>query len=203
MLLKSRKMYDQSDSKYCYTNSDVLVNVPGFTEQKQLDAFERMVTLDRLRLLNIKPLKGKYDRKHLCSIHKFIFKDIYLFAGELREEDMAKDNFRFANVRFLASQTDQLLGELKSENLLKGMSFERFIERLAYYFTELNVLHPFREGNGRTQREFMRALALESELYIEFTSVDPGLMLKAMIESPYNNQRLMHLLYTITKKKSL
>ncbi|MCU6712412.1 Fic family protein [Paenibacillus sp. J5C_2022] len=194
-------MYNESDSKYCYPNSDVLVNIPGFTVQEQLDAFERMITLDRLRLLNMRSLKGKYDRRHLCNIHKFIFKDIYPFAGELREEDIAKDNFRFANVRFLVSQTDQLLSELSSENLLKDLPFERFIERITYYFTELNVLHPFREGNGRTQREFIRSLALESGFCIEFAEVEPALMLRAMIESPYNNQRLMNILYSITMNK--
>ncbi|WP_374020548.1 Fic family protein [Paenibacillus thiaminolyticus] len=194
-------MYDQINSKYCYPNSDVLINIPGFTEQKQLDAFERMVTLDRLRLLNLRPLKGKYDRNHLCNIHKFIFKDVYPFAGELRDEEIAKDNFRFANVSFLVSQSDQLLEELRNENLLKNLPFERFIEKLAHYLTELNVLHPFREGNGRTQREFIRCLALESDYYIDFTKVRPDVMLQAMIESPFDNKRLSHVLSSITKKK--
>ncbi|MFB9274142.1 Fic/DOC family protein [Cohnella cellulosilytica] len=193
-------MYNQNDSKYCYPGSDVLVNIPGFTEQRQLDAFERLVTLDRLRLLNLRPVKGEYDRTHLCNIHRFIFKDIYPFAGKLREKDIAKGKFRFANVRFLASQIDQLLTELKNENLLNELPFEKFIERLAYYFTELNVLHPFREGNGRTQREFIRSIAAESDCFMDFTDIAPEQMLKAMIESPYNNQRLTHLLYTITKK---
>ncbi|WP_341279987.1 Fic family protein [Paenibacillus sp. FSL H8-0537] len=134
------------------------------------------------------------------NIHKFIFKDIYPFAGKLREEEIAKDNFRFANVRFIASQTDQLLEELKSENLLKSLSFEALVEKVAYYLTELNVLHPFREGNGRTQREFIRLLVLESNYYIDFTLVNPALMLKAMIESPYNYERLRSILQAITTK---
>lgn len=193
-------MYEGNWSKYCYPNSEVLINIPGFKRQDQLDAFERMVTLDRLRLLNMKPLKGEYDRKHLCEIHRFIFKDVYPFAGQLREEDIAKDNFRFANVSFLVSQLDQLLEELRHENLLVGLPFDYYMERLTYYLTELNVLHPFREGNGRTQREFIRSLALESGLYIDFTSVDPKLMLEAMIESPYNNNRLKGILTNMARK---
>ncbi|MGF7049462.1 cell filamentation protein [Paenibacillus sp. DS2015] len=189
-----------SNSRYCYPDSDVLINVPGFIEQKQLDAFERIVTLDRLRLLYLKPLKDKYNRSHLCNIHRFIFKDVYPFAGELRDEDIAKDNFLFANVQFLVSQTDQLLDELRNEDILKNLPFDMFIERLTYYLTELNVLHPFREGNGRTQREFIRCIALESNYSIDWGSVDASTMLKAMIQSPFDNTRLNNVLYTITKK---
>lgn len=83
---------------------------------------------------------------------------------------------------------------------MRGLEFEKAIERLAYYITELNVLHPFREGNGRTQREFIRSLALEAGIYIDFTQVDPAIMLKAMIESPYDNSRIRHILHTITKQ---
>ncbi|WEK54564.1 MAG: Fic family protein [Candidatus Cohnella colombiensis] len=192
-------MYDQSNSKYCYPDSDVLINVAGFREQKQLDAFERIITVDRLRLLGLKPLKGNYNRNHLCHIHRFIFNDVYPFAGRLRDEDIAKDSFRFANVRFLVSQTDQLLDELRTEDLLKNLSFELYIERLAYYLTELNVLHPFREGNGRTHREFIRCIALESGYFIDWARVDAPTMLKAMIESPINNTKLKDILFAITK----
>jgi len=64
-------MYEQEHSKYCYPNSEVLINIPGFKEQDQLDAFERMVTAERLRALHLRPLKGKFDKKHLCDIHKY------------------------------------------------------------------------------------------------------------------------------------
>jgi cell filamentation protein len=101
----------QHDSKYCYPGSDVLINIPGLRDQKQLDAYERLVTADRLRQLELRPLKGNFDLEHLCSIHKFIFKDIYPFAGELRNEDISKGNFRFAHFRFIVPQTNQLLDE--------------------------------------------------------------------------------------------
>src|SRR5690606_11569109 len=137
------------------------INIPGFKEQKQLDAYDRMVSTDRLRILGLRPLKGNFDLKHLCNIHKFIFKDIFPFAGQVREEDISKGSFRFAHVRFLVDQTNDLLNELKQDNYLKGLPYDNYVNRLTYYMTELNVLHPFREGNGRTQREFFRCLALE------------------------------------------
>lgn len=63
-------MYDNEKSRYCYPNSEVLINIPGFKEQKQLDAYDRMVSTDRLRILGLRPLKGNFDLKHLCNIHQ-------------------------------------------------------------------------------------------------------------------------------------
>ncbi len=193
-------IYDQENSKYCYPGSDVLINIPGLREQKQLDAFERLVTADRLRVLGLRPVKGNYNLKHLCDIRKFIFKDVYSFAGKLRDEDVSKGNFRFAHVRFIVPQANQLLSDLKQENYLKGLLFDEFINKLAHYFTELNVLHPFREGNGRSQREFIRCLALELGYVIDWSKVDASTMLTVMIESPYDNTSLREVLYKLTTR---
>ncbi|WP_084174392.1 Fic/DOC family protein [Paenibacillus xylanexedens] len=193
-------MYEEGNSKYCYPNSNVLINIPGFKEQRQLDAFDRVVTLDRLRMLHLKPLKGDYNRAHLCEIHRFLFQDIYPFAGVYRNEEIGKDSFRFANVQFLEPETDRLLLELKAENLLKDLNYKVFTERIAYYLAELNVLHPFREGNGRAQREFIRVLATESGYHLDFTAVEAEEILKAMIQSPYNTQKLIEVFRTITKR---
>ena len=113
-----------------------LINIPGLREQRQLDAFERLITADRLRILGVKPIKGNYDLNHLCEIHRFIFQDIYPFAGKIREEDIVKDNFRFAHVRFIIPQTNQLLQDLQRENYLKGLPFDEFVNKLAHYLTE-------------------------------------------------------------------
>ncbi|APO43363.1 cell filamentation protein Fic [Paenibacillus xylanexedens] len=195
-----QEMYEEGNSKYCYPNSNVLINIPGFKEQRQLDAFDRVVTLDRLRMLHLKPLKGDYNRAHLCEIHRFLFQDIYPFAGVYRNEEIGKDSFRFANVQFLEPETDRLLLELKAENLLKDLNYKVFTERIAYYLAELNVLHPFREGNGRAQREFIRVLATESGYHLDFTAVEAEEILKAMIQSPYNTQKLIEVFRTITKR---
>ncbi|MEK3789794.1 Fic/DOC family protein [Paenibacillus sp. FSL K6-1230] len=112
----------------------------------------------------------------------------------LREEDISKGSFRFAHVRFLVNQTNQLLTELRQESLLKGLSKPVFIDRLTYYLTELNVLHPFREGNGRVQREFIRCLALDSNYFINWANVEPTRVLAAMIQSPFDDSQLRDIL---------
>lgn len=173
---------------------DVLINIPGLLEQKQLDTYERLVTADRLRILALKPLKGSFNLKHLCDIHGIIFKDVYPFAGKLREEDISKGSFRFAHVKYLKDQTNQLLNGLRQEKFLVGLPKGAFMDRLTYYQTELNVLHPFREGNGRAQREFIRCLALKSGYSINWANVEAKNFLDAMIESPIDNSRLRDLM---------
>ncbi|CAM3629187.1 cell filamentation protein Fic [Brevibacillus invocatus] len=196
-------MYEQEQSKYCYPNSDVLINKPGFKQQSQLEAFERLVTTERLRLLQLRPLKGLFDKKHLCGIHKFIFRDVYPFAGKIRDEDISKGNFRFAAVRFLHDQTDELLYKVKTEKYLKDiLHFEEYVNRITYFLAELNVLHPFREGNGRTQREFIRCLALQAGYEIDWTKVEPTTILHAMIKSPFDYSELKDVMGKVLSKKN-
>lgn len=194
-------MYEQQHSRYCYPGSEVLINIPGLKEQAQLDAFERIVTTERLSVLQLRPLKGSFDKKHLCEIHTFIFKDVYPFAGTLRDEDIAKGNFGFATARFLHEQTDELLSQLKQEYFLQDLSVAQLVDRLTYYLTELNVLHPFREGNGRVQREFIRCLALQAGHLIDWTKVEGRKILRAMILSPRNDSELKDVMKTVLSAK--
>ena len=79
-----------------------------------------------------------------------MFEDIYPFAGKLREENIAKGEFRFAMWEYIESELENLLNKLKRENYLKELSKEQLSKKLAFYLAELNVLHPFREGNRKS-----------------------------------------------------
>ena len=94
------------------------------------------------------PIKGKFDLRHLQSIHQFIFSDIYDWAGELRTVNIAKGN-QFCNHQYLETYADGIIKKLKTEKMLTVLPLSMIPERLAYYLGEINVLHPFREGNGR------------------------------------------------------
>ena len=137
-----------SDTKYCYPDSDVLINKLDIRDRDKLQKFERKLTMIRLSELFDNPIKGSFDFKHLKDIHQFIFQDIYDWAGTVRIVDIAKGNM-FCNVKFIDSQAEEIFLKLKKEKHLSGFSEEDFIKRLAYYFSEINALHPFREGNGR------------------------------------------------------
>ncbi|MCM1200215.1 MAG: Fic family protein, partial [Bacteroides fragilis] len=84
---------------------------------------------------------------------------------------------------FLSGQAEEIFGKLKAEDYLHGLDEENFSVRLAYYFSEINALHPFREGNGRSQREFIRCLALHNGYVINFVNAGKDEMLEASGES--------------------
>jgi cell filamentation protein len=88
----------------------------------------------------------------LRAIHFHIFQDIYCWAGELRTVDISKGSTRFANISRIEPEADKLFRLLEQENHLIGLPREQFLTRLAHYYGELNVIHPFRDGNGRAQR---------------------------------------------------
>ena len=132
-------------------------------------------------LLN-KPIKGNFDLKHLQSIHKYIFQDLYIWAGEIRTVDIAKDNM-FCKAIFIEDQAKEIFLNLKKEKYLLGLDKKTFAKRLAFYFSEINALHPFREGNGRSQREFIRSLALKNGYLIYFNRVLKDEMISASKKS--------------------
>lgn len=171
-----------SDTKYCYPDSDVLVNKLDIRDPNKLQIFERKLTMLRLLELIDKPIEGKFDLKHLQAIHAYIFQDVYDWAGKLRTVDIAKGN-TFCNVRFISSQADAIFSKLKEEYYLAGLEEYMFTKRLAYYFSEINALHPFREGNGRSQREFIRSLALKNGYLIYFEKASKEEMLIASKKS--------------------
>ena len=132
---------------YEYPNG-VLRNKLDIRDAEQLKQVEAALTALRILQLHAQPLTGRFDLDHLKAIHAFIFQDIYTCAGELRQVDIIKDASRFAHFALLEDQANRLFASLAQENYLQGLSLEQFATRAAYYLGELNVLHPFREGNG-------------------------------------------------------
>lgn len=139
----------QRNSKYCYPNSEVLINKMNIQDAKKLQYYEAKITAAKSLGLRQKGITGNFDKAHFLSIHQYLFEDIYPFAGKLREENIAKGEFRFAMWEYIEPELETLLNKLKKENYLEGLSIEQLSQRLAYYLSELNVLHPFREGNRK------------------------------------------------------
>ncbi len=134
-------------------------NFFGLTNYSELQQREAPLSGSRAFELRMGPALGKFDTAHLRKIHWYLFQDVFPWAGELRVVGLAKvGGAPFANPQFIAPALENLLAELKAEKLLVASSREAFARRGAYYWGELNAIHPFREGNGRTQREFLRQL---------------------------------------------
>lgn len=189
--------YEPRNSNYCYKDSNVLINKFDIKDSKKLEELETVVISSKLMELREKDIVGNFDINHFIFIHKFLFEDIYSFAGKFRNENIAKGSFQFAEWRFIDSQLDILLTELKEENYLEGLDEEELSSRLAYYMAELNVLHPFREGNGRTIREFIREVAYENGYHLDFDKYDSTELLQAMIESVYDTEHLENIIFNV------
>lgn len=172
-----------SKSKYEYPDAGVLINIPGMRDACKLSRFERTAALERLARLELKPMSGLFDLHHLQEIHRHIFERIYPFAGELREEDIAKDYFIFAPTQYIRSSAQSLFQQLQQEDYLRNLPADKFADRAAYYMGEMNVLHPFREGNGRTLRVFMRQLARHAGFDLDWTKVSVERIFRASVRS--------------------
>ena len=148
------------DNKYCYPDSEVLKNKLNITDKNELFEAEKELTAIRLKELQDKTIKGKFDFKHLKAIHKYIFQDIYDWAGKERTVEIGKGNL-FCTTSCIQSYAESVFNKYYSQCYNAKGNFEDFIRVFADNYGDLNALHPFREGNGRSQREFARLICLE------------------------------------------
>lgn len=177
--------YDYSyewDKRYCYPHSNVLINKLGITDAQRLHVAEREITSLRLANAKINVISGHFDLNHLRKIHKYIFGDIYKWAGKIRQVNIAKGNM-FCSYEYISTNADALFIKLKNENYLKGAPLNEVALRLSYYLGEINALHPFREGNGRTQRLFIEYLAEQAGYSVDFSQVTDKQMIEASAAS--------------------
>lgn len=164
-------MYDSINSKYTYPGTSVIKNKLNIKDEKKLEEYERQMVAFKLATIRNHKTPEKFDLARLKFIHDYLFCDVYEFAGKFRDENITKDNFMFAQFEYIEENLNDILNKIDVEKL-KEMSFEEKIKKISYYMTELNVLHPFREGNGRTIREFIRQLLNELGLDIDFSKIE-------------------------------
>ena len=178
------------DNKYCYPNSPVLKNKLNITEAQALAIAEREITAARIAGIIDNPVRGKLDFKHLLSIHHAIFRDVYTWAGKPRTVDISKGN-QFCLSRHIDTYAGDVFAKLKGEAFLLGKTMDEMPERLTYYLSEINVLHPFREGNGRAQRIFIEYLAQCAGFDVDFSQVDGREMIEASALSFAKEYKMM------------
>lgn len=146
-----------------YPGSTVLINKAGIQDQQKLDVFERGASGLRLAELKDNPIQGNFDLAHMQAIHGHIFKDVYEWAGQIRTVNITKgregDKTIFTLVADIPKGGQDIQRTIKDANYLRGMERDAFSGKMAEIYKKVNDLHPFREGNGRTTREFFNQLA--------------------------------------------
>lgn len=177
------EVYTTTQSIYCYPNSNVLENKLNITDNSVLKTAEEEITLIKQMELLKNPIKGNFTKAHLMNIHRFIFEDIYSFAGKLRREQISKADTMFYPPNLIDRELDKVFARIKEKNMLRESNEEKVFDNLAYVMAELNIIHPFREGNGRSIREFIRLMAKRMGYDINWGNVDKEELLSGSIQS--------------------
>lgn len=157
---------------YLDLGSGVLRNLLGITDPDELHGVEATLTASRIYDLNRVPLPGAYDLAHLQAFHRHIFGDVYDWAGELRTVVIGRGT-AFCRPEHLAGDAEELFAWLARTGHLAGLDRDAFVDALTDLLSDLNALHPFREGNGRTQRAFVAQLSRDAGHPVRWSSMDP------------------------------
>ena len=172
--------YDALPDPYLYEDGLCLRNIPGLRDPDLLAAFES----EQVRLRAEEPMpKGRFTPSHYRRLHRHLFQDVYDWAGRYRTVRMTKGTSMFCYPEFIARQMDVLFQTLKEPTLKSATDLSSFVERAARFLSELNAIHPFREGNGRAQLAFIRMIALRAGNPLRMERLLPERFLDAMIAS--------------------
>lgn len=191
----------ERDDYYCYEDSPVLKNKFGIKDEKLLDEAERKFTSFKTAKLIEDPIKGELNFEYIKKIHKYLFDEIYDWAGEIRKTDISKGNI-FCQHELIEVNAEALMSELKSENYLINQDADTIARRLAYYLGDLNTIHPFREGNGRVQRLFIYELASRAGYFVDFDKISQKEMVEASDKTFHYDYEMMEglIIRAISKK---
>jgi cell filamentation protein len=173
-------VYTAAADPYCYPGTTVLVNRLGLRDQAQLDAFEAEITAQRAS----EPFPaGRQGYSHYRAIHRHLFQDVYAWAGRIRTVRISKEGNAFCYPEYIDGEMRRLFAILAEERQFKGLDAPTFARKAGHFLAELNAIHPFREGNGRTQLSFLFLLAERAGHPLALDQLEPRAMLQAMITS--------------------
>ncbi|EAJ5792567.1 cell filamentation protein Fic [Campylobacter coli] len=169
-------------------------NKLGIKDEKLFDKESRKYTSQRIDELITSPIKGNFDYQHLKDIHKALFEDVYTWAGQDRMQMGLKEKFakyapngaiiNFVPGKELDKYSKIIFDELAKNNYLKNSKdLNHFAKNLAKFMGEINALHPFREGNGRTQRIFLNELAKNAGYKLDLNLISKHKMIHACVEA--------------------
>lgn len=170
---------------YCYTGTNVLKNIPDIRDQPDLDRFETAITAQRAQ----EPMPtGRYSVTHYRAIHRHLFQDVYRWAGRFRTVRIAKDGSTFCYPEYISGEMRSLFDLLRIRNFLRELNPKDFATQMANFLSELNAIHPFRDGNGRSQLVFVAILSQQAGYPLVLQRLHGETFLPAMIEGFRGNE---------------
>ena len=186
-------VYSTVQSIYCYRDTNVLKNKLNIQDFDTLKQFEEEIVSAKSYKLIINPISGHFTKTHLFNIHRYLFEDVYPFAGKIRIEQIYKGDTMFYPPNCIDNELNKVFDKIKS---YKNNIFteEDLFDFTAYIMAELNIIHPFREGNGRTIREFIRQWMLRFGYSLNWGNASRDDILNVSVMSVDNYEVLVPIL---------
>lgn len=166
-----------SDEHYCYPpDYRVLINKLNIRDADVLDYYEREFVTARI---DVGVPIGNFDLSHLRAIHRHLFQDVYDWAGELRTVEIFKSGSQFQFLRYIQTGMADVHRRIVEQNYLRGLSPQAFALTAGEIMGDVNYVHPFREGNGRTQLLYLKQLAEQAGHPIDLARLDKAAWMNA------------------------
>lgn len=182
--------YDESaKDPYVDKEAGILKNLLGCRTEEELSLKERELSYLRQTELWLHPIEPTFDLAHLRAIHKHLFQDVYSWAGRLRTIDISRDETLFAPHSRIEPYAQTVFAQLAAER--HSTATVDLAGRLAHYLGEINAMHPFREGNGRTQRIFIDQLAKENGYTILWSRCSQQEMIAASVAAHHRDSNML------------
>lgn len=167
----------------CYPDTTVLINKFDIRDEDKLNEVESVISSVRYAEWLTAPKVDTFDFEHYKAVHHFLFSDLYDWAGQIRTVDISKKGTVFTSAEIIEEQAALIFKRLKKLNYFKRLSHDEFIDEVVDFYCVTNTLHPFREGNGRTQRVFLTQLIRNAGYDIVFADINTELLMIATIHS--------------------
>ena len=176
----------------CYPGTTVLINKLGLKSQQALDAAESVAVTLRSAEIECEPCSEPFTFDFYCRLHKRLFGDLYAWAGELRTVNFSKKGSRFYPADRLRELGNAKFDRLREQKEFQGLNRAALVDEITDLYHELNMLHPFREGNGRTQRLFFTLLLRRLGHRISFAECDTDALMMATIYAAQGITTYLH-----------
>jgi cell filamentation protein len=170
--------YSVEDDPYCQSNG-VLINNFDIQDSKRLNEIEAEFSSIALQELLLNSSPDTFTTDYLKFVHNEIFKEIYPWAGQFRKVDIGKADIWFKKHQDIEAELKSLFEGLASANTFMGLDLDTFSKNAAEFLAKLNHIHPFREGNGRTQRLVLSQIAIRNNMAINWEGISSSAMNKA------------------------
>ena len=169
-------------SDNCYEGTTCLVNKLDIRDEKKLSDVEAGITFAKAVMLEETPIDDDFGFEHFKKIHEFLLCDLYEWAGQVRTVDISKKRTKFLDAASIESIGAKCFAKVKN-GYFENLPFDEFVKRIAEFYNDVNYIHPFREGNGRTQRIYFTQLIRYYGYDINFADVDTDELMIATIQA--------------------